>query len=245
MNLSTKKANLTDLYQNESLIRRYKRATTGHDATILEFALQEFATTFLSWIPGAIGLVIRKIFYPIMFKHISNSVSIGRSCALRCINRIYFCQGVIIDDCVQISADSENSPSIIIGPGSFIRANVSLNAGPPSGYISTGRNCNIGQGTIIYGNGGVKIGDDVLIAGQCFIVASSHIFEKADTPKRLQGITIKGIEIGNDVWIGAGAKILDGTTIGDGAVIGANAVVTKNVPPYSKALGVPAKISPI
>ena len=245
MKISTKKANLTDLYQNESLIRKYKRATTGNDATILEFVLQEFATTFLSWIPGAIGLVIRKIFYPMMFGHISNSVSIGRSCALRCINRICFCQGVIIDDCVQISADSENSPSIIIGPGSFIRTNASLNAGPPHGYISIGRNCNIGQGTIIYGNGGVKIGNDVLIAGQCFIVASSHIFEKTDTPKRLQGITIKGIEIGNDVWIGAGAKILDGITIGDGAVIGSNAVVTKNVPPHSKALGIPAKISPI
>jgi acetyltransferase-like isoleucine patch superfamily enzyme len=50
------------------------------------------------------------------------------------------------------------------------------------------------------------------------------------------------IKIGNDVWIGARALILDGVTIGDGAIIGAGAVVTKNVPPYAIVGGVPAII---
>lgn len=50
------------------------------------------------------------------------------------------------------------------------------------------------------------------------------------------------IAIGNDVWIGARAMILDGVTVGDGAVVAAGAVVTKDVPPYAVVGGVPAKI---
>lgn len=50
------------------------------------------------------------------------------------------------------------------------------------------------------------------------------------------------ITIGNDVWIGTSAIILDGVNIGDGAVIAAGAVVTKDVPPYAIVAGVPAKI---
>ncbi|TLU65218.1 CatB-related O-acetyltransferase [Thalassotalea litorea] len=51
------------------------------------------------------------------------------------------------------------------------------------------------------------------------------------------------VTIGNDVWIGARAIILDGVKIGDGAIIAANAVVTKDVPPYAIVTGVPAKIN--
>ena len=50
------------------------------------------------------------------------------------------------------------------------------------------------------------------------------------------------VTIGNDVWIGLNAVIMDGVTIGDGAVIGACAVVTKDVPPYAIAVGIPAKV---
>ena len=53
---------------------------------------------------------------------------------------------------------------------------------------------------------------------------------------------LKPIKIGNDVWIGANAVILDGVAIGDGAIIGAGAVVNKDVPPYAIVGGVPAKI---
>ena len=50
------------------------------------------------------------------------------------------------------------------------------------------------------------------------------------------------VNIGSDVWIRANCYIKDGVTIGDGAILGAGAVVTKDIPPYSVAVGVPAKI---
>ena len=52
----------------------------------------------------------------------------------------------------------------------------------------------------------------------------------------------RGISIGNDVWIGLNAVLMDGVTIGDGAVIGTHAVVTHDVPPYAIVVGIPAKI---
>ena len=116
-----------------------------------------------------------------------------------------------------------------------------LNAGPPHGYIHIGDNSTIGQSSILYGNGGLEIGNDVMIAGQCFIVANSHNFSNHDIPMIKQGYSAIGITIKNNVWIGAGAKILDGVTIGEGAIIGANAVVTKDVEPWSKVVGIPAK----
>ena len=52
----------------------------------------------------------------------------------------------------------------------------------------------------------------------------------------------RGITIGNDVWIGLGAKIMPGVNIGDGATVAAGAVVTKDVPPYTVVAGIPAKL---
>ena len=70
------------------------------------------------------------------------------------------------------------------------------------------------------------------------LIRSSRIFPKKDK----ENYYIKNLEIGNDVWIAAGAHILRGVKVGNGAVIGAGAVVTKDVPPYSIVVGVPAKI---
>ena len=77
-------------------------------------------------------------------------------------------------------------------------------------------------------------------------VSTQNIFYKKNNMnnKWVNPIKLKdtSIEIGNDVWIGVEAMILDGVKVGDGAVVGARAVVTKDVPPYAIVVGVPAKI---
>ena len=61
-------------------------------------------------------------------------------------------------------------------------------------------------------------------------------------PIRLQGVSRQGIHIGPNCWVGAKVTVLDGVTIGEGSVVAAGAVVTKDIPPYSIAAGVPAKV---
>jgi acetyltransferase-like isoleucine patch superfamily enzyme len=65
---------------------------------------------------------------------------------------------------------------------------------------------------------------------------------KAGLSIRNQAAVIEEVVIGNDVWVGAGAKILKGSHIGDGAVIGTNAVVTGDIPPNAIAVGIPARV---
>jgi acetyltransferase-like isoleucine patch superfamily enzyme len=111
------------------------------------------------------------------------------------------------------------------------------------GEITIGQNTFLGEYCIIYGHGGIEIGDNTLIAMHTCIVSSNHAIANKNTLIRSQGDVLLPVKIGSDVWIGAGAKILGGVTIGDGCVVGAGAVVAKSLPPYAIAVGVPAQIT--
>lgn len=110
------------------------------------------------------------------------------------------------------------------------------------GSISLGRHVHLGEYTVIYGHGGVRIGDGTLVAMHCRILSSSHQIPPVGTPIRSLPDTLLPTTIGCDVWIGAGATLLGGVTIGDGAVIGAGAVVTRDVAAGEIVAGVPAKV---
>jgi acetyltransferase-like isoleucine patch superfamily enzyme len=89
----------------------------------------------------------------------------------------------------------------------------------------------------------VEIGENVLIAGRVYIADHNHEFKQIDKPIAAQNIQLGGkVVIEDNAWLGEGCVILPGVTVGKGAVIGSNAVVTKNVPPFSVAVGIPAKI---
>ncbi len=110
------------------------------------------------------------------------------------------------------------------------------------GDIELGENCSVNPFCVLYGLGGLKIGNGVRIATHTVIVPANHGFDDPDTFIFRQAETRKGIVIEDDVWIGSGCRILDGVCIGRGSVIGAGAVVTRSIPAYSIAAGVPARV---
>ena len=144
-----------------------------------------------------------------------------------------------IEDFVHISTGTSSSESVNIGDHCWIRRGVQIYTW--KGFVTIGNHCSINANSIIYGTGGVKIGDGVRIAANTTIVASMHRFERTDIPIKDQGYTAQGIEIENDVWVGAGVCILDGVKIGREAILAAGAVINKDVPPYTIIGGVPAK----
>ena len=112
--------------------------------------------------------------------------------------------------------------------------------------ISIGRNVDINEFCVFFASdhkdGYIKIGNDVMIANSTLIVTNDHIFTDKNKPIWRSGHTYGPVIIEDDVWIGMGVRIVKGVTIGKGSVIGAGAVVTKDIPPNSIAVGVPAKV---
>ncbi|RYD86503.1 MAG: acyltransferase, partial [Sphingobacteriales bacterium] len=95
--------------------------------------------------------------------------------------------------------------------------------------VSIGNNCGINAGTFIGGQGGVDIGDNVIIGPGVKIFSENHVFTDPDVIIKDQGVTREGVVIENNCWIGANVTILDGVTVGEGCVIAAGSVVTKSV----------------
>jgi acetyltransferase-like isoleucine patch superfamily enzyme len=90
----------------------------------------------------------------------------------------------------------------------------------------------------------IEIGDDVLIAPNTYIGGVSYKFERTDIPISHQGKAPQGgIRIGENCWLGARVLVLDGVNIGHDSILAAGAVVTQDIPPFSIAMGVPAKVT--
>ena len=135
--------------------------------------------------------------------------------------------------------DLRNGGAIVLGEKAVVRRGAILS--PWGGEIRMGNSCLVNHYTILYGHGGFTAGDHVMFAAQCVAIPANHGLEASGTPMYLQPLTRKGIALGNDVWIGAGATLLDGIRIGNGAVIAAGAVVHQDVADGAIAGGVPAK----
>ena len=114
----------------------------------------------------------------------------------------------------------------------------------PPFYTDCGKNIKIGKRVFINAGcqfqdqGGIEIGDDVLIGPQTIIATLNH----DPNPEKRGGMIPKPVRICDKVWLGARVTICPGITIGEGAIVGAGAVVTKDVPPRTVVGGVPAKV---
>ncbi|HOW42468.1 MAG TPA: acyltransferase [Candidatus Omnitrophota bacterium] len=110
------------------------------------------------------------------------------------------------------------------------------------GDVHIGNNVIVGEFSVLYGHGGLRIGNDVLIATHTVFIPANHHCDKTDCLIRLQGESRQGIRVGDDCWIGTHAVILDGVSIGDHAVVGAGSVVTHSVGAAEVVAGNPARL---
>ena len=142
---------------------------------------------------------------------------------------------------ISLKSEIQLAKNINIGKKTRISSFVKIKV--TNGFIRMGENCTINSFCFIDADkGNLEIGNNVLIGPHVGIHGSNYNYESREKLIIDQGIVSKGIRIEDDVWIGSHSTILDGVIIGKGAVIGAGAVVTKDVPPYSVAVGVPAKV---
>ena len=201
--------------------------------------------TALATVPGALGLMLRKTFWPHQFAACGAGSQFSER--IRCMHpgRIWIgARAVIADGCVLDARCHTTERAIELGDAAMLSHGVMLSA--KNDTIRVGQHCGIGAYTVIQATAGnpVEIGDDVVIGAHCYITGGGNYHtERLDIPIARQGLKVQGgITIGPGVWIGAQASLLGGITIGRDSIIGTGAVVTKSIPERSIAVGVPARV---
>lgn len=168
----------------------------------------------------------------------------GKNVKIEHLNKLTCGKNLIIEDKVYINALSKSGihlgsnvtiqrDSIIICTGVIRNLGIGIKIGD-----------NVGLNARVYlgGQGGIEIGENVIIGPDVKIFSENHNYKKTDIVIKEQGETRKGVKIGNDCWLGSGSIILDGVNLGDGCIVAAGSVVTKSFQPFSVLAGVPAKI---
>ncbi len=219
--------------------QKYARLIVGRDGwgALICYELVQLAS---QWVPGALGLVLRKWLYPTLLGACGRNVVFGQHVVLRHPHKIRIGDNVVIDDNCLIDAKGDANAGIAIASGTFIGRNTILSC--KNGDIVLGEGANIGFNCEIFSAARVEVGERVLLAAYCYVIGGDHDWKDAGRAVLDQGRHATGVSIGPGAWLGAGAKVLDGTTIGDAAIVGAGAVVTSDVPAGAIAVGVPAKV---
>lgn len=229
------------LNEKKGAIAKYKELFLGK-VSFFYFIKYELIITMFSWVPGALGFVLRKIFFPRLFKNIGKGVVFGRNMTIRHPKKIEIGNNVVFDDNTVIDAKGEDNKGLKIGNNVLIGRGTTISC--KGGDIEIGDFSNIGPNNIIISESSIKIGQYVFTAGQLYMIAGgTHAFDRTDIPIWHQPSVSKGgIVLEDDIWIGASATILDGVKIGKGAIIGAATLVHKRIKPYTVNLGVPAEM---
>lgn len=232
---------LTD--DSKSAFGRYQDLALGSNSTwyLIKY---ELIMLFASWVPGALGLVLRKILYPFIIGSVGRNVIFGQGVAIRHGLKIEIGDGVIIDDGAVLDAKGGINKGMSIGANTIISRNVVLSC--KNGDISIGENCTIGISTLVHAMEGsnVTIGDNVLIGAFCYFIGSGpYGTDDLHKPFKQQGMFPQGgIKVEHNVWFGSHVQVLDGVDIGHSSIIGASTVVNKKVTEFEVVAGVPMKV---
>lgn len=223
-----------------SPFKKYQDLIIGN-RKLSSFFKYEFLTFFLMNMPSLPGLFLRQKLYKILFNKIGHGSTIGVGVTLRQPNKISIGKGVVIDDLSLLSIRGDDSvielkDNVFIGRKSEI--NVRNGKIIINSKSSIGTNCRLATT-----EGQVLIGEYVFIAANCYLGGGNHKTDRTDIPIAHQGFESKGgVILEDDVWLGANCIVSDGVKIGKGSIIGACSYVNKDVPPYSIAFGIPAKV---
>jgi acetyltransferase-like isoleucine patch superfamily enzyme len=188
--------------------------------------------------------IIRGLFLKPFLKSSSGLLFIGSNVKVRHGYQLSAGKNLILEDNVSINALSANGiklgdqvsiarDSILFCTGVIAKKGTGITIGSRTG---------ISARAYLAGQGGITIGEDVIMGPNVKVFSENHNFSDLSLTIKEQGVTTQTVVIGNNCWLGAGAIILAGVTIGDGCVIAAGSVVNKSVPANSIVAGVPGKV---
>jgi len=220
-------------------LEKYQDLVVG-SRSLGRLVLYETVLLLTSWIPGALGLVLRKLAYPTLLGSCGRNVTFGQNVVLRHPHKVHLGDDVVVDDLVVLDAKGSTNDGIRVGEGVFLGRGTILSC--KDGDIALGDHVNIGFHSEIFSGSRVRVGRHGLFAAYTYLVGGGHEFESAAVPVIEQKRSSRGTTLGETVWLRAGAKVMVGVSIGDHVVVCAGAVVTDDLPSGAVAVGVPARV---
>lgn len=221
----------------EYLIRKIK----GNDFTLDRNISVQY---IIGMITVMVVNLIRGNIKTLFVKKKSYIIFIGSKTKIKMKKKVVFGKGVNIGN--QVIIDALSRDGVVMGSnvriGDFTRILCTGTIKNIGKGFKIGDNCGIGEYCFFGAAGGVEIGNDVIMGQNVRFHSENHNYSDINVPIRVQGVSNKGIRIGNDCWIGAGTVFLDGVKVGNGCVIGANTLVNKDLPNNSVAVGNPVRI---
>lgn len=226
-----------------SALSRYCQVMIGRKS-IGALLYYEFCL-LMTFIPGAAGMLLRKIFWPKMFGSCGKGTVFGHGVVVRQPKNIRLGDSVVVSEyCVLDARNEENEKAIEVGDSAMLSNNVMLSC--KEGTIRIGSHVGVNAHTIIQStyNNDVVVGKDCVIGQRCFIIGGGNYkLPETEDLIRTQPIAADGgITIAENVWLGGNVTVLGGVKIGTGSVAGAGSVISRSIPAMSVCLGVPARI---
>lgn len=228
-----------------SAFAQYRELVVG-GGSIWRFLWYEMLTMFLGPIPGAFGLLLRKFFYPGLFRKCGKRVIFGRSLVIRNPQNIELGDGVLIDDYCLLDGRGGSEEAVRIGDRVILNRGVKVQA--KIGTIRVGNDSDIGAGCSLVSQGGLFLGAAVSLGGDCKIggglietqpfdrpAGSPNEASNVSTEYKLRKLTNGPVLIGDRTATGMAVIVLDNVQIGCDCIIGAGAVIRESIPDRSVA----------
>lgn len=226
-----------------SALAKYRQVMIG-ERSLGVLLYYEFCQLMV-FIPGALGMVLRKVFWPRMFGGCGKGTVFGCGIVVRQPKKIVLGSAVVVSEyCVLDGRHGSGGCSIRVGDQTILSNNVMLSC--KDGSISIGNRVGINAQSIVQSTNGnaVSVGDDCVLGQRCLIIGGGN-YDISDPGVLIRSQPIApdgGVNVAPNAWLGANASVLGGVTIGEGSVVGAGAVVSRSIPPFSVCMGIPARV---
>ena len=193
-----------------------------------------------SWVPGALGLFLRSKLYPLILGRVGRNVAFGQNVVLRHPRKIVIGDNVVVDDQCCLDAKGTTNRGIELQDGVFVGRNTILSC--KNGDIVLEQEANVGFNVEVFSAARVRVGARTLIAAYTYLVGGDHLYDRTDIAVLHQGRTARGIDVGENCWLGAHVVVTDGAQLGRDVIVGAGSVVIGDVAPFHIVAGSPARV---
>ena len=199
---------------------------------------------FARWCPGALGLWIRQKLFPRYFYSCGKNVLFARFVTLIAPEKVKLGDRVVLNNGAVLDASQSEMqvPGIVLEDDVFVGTESVLKVAG-KGLLTVCAGANFSSLCTVRANTGIRIGENCLLAAYCEVdSAIMQDQQEGSAAPGSDGGKGRDIEIGNGCWLGVRMRIPAGVSIGHDTIVGAHSFVANDLPPYSVAVGNPARV---